>query len=83
MVDLDALRRAGAAARKRRLERAAVEPIKPVNPEREYLHCSHHAACEGPRLRTDHEDVCSDGNDCTDDQCWRGCRFCIADRDAH
>lgn len=54
-----------------------IVPIRPSNPETQYLRCSHHPQCEGPALRPDHDDVCDDGDECTGDECWRGCKFCI------
>lgn len=53
-------------------------PLRPAEPEREYLRCSHHPLCSGPSLRADHDEVCDDGDECTDDACWRGCEFCIS-----
>lgn len=61
----------------------SVVPLRPHNPETEYLHCSHHPLCEGPRLREDHDEVCADGDECTDDACWRGCRYCRAETDVN
>lgn len=58
-----------------------IVPLKPRDPETEYLRCSHHVLCEGLRLRPDHDEVCDGGNECTEDECWRGCKYCISEKD--
>lgn len=60
-----------------------IVPLRPRNPHTEYLRCSHHPMCEGPHLREDHDEVCGDGAECTDEACWRGCPCCITDEDVN
>ena len=59
---------------------AVMTPLRKVDPETEYLRCTGHPACEGARLREDHDEVCDSGDECTDDECWRGCPFCLNDK---
>lgn len=56
-----------------------IVPLRPNDPDQNYLRCSQHPKCEGPSLRPDHDEVCPDGDECTDDACWRGCQYCIAE----
>lgn len=55
----------------------SVIPLRQVNPETEFLRCTNHPQCLGPRLRDDHDDVCETGDECDSDECWRGCKYCI------
>lgn len=57
-----------------------IVPLRPVDPETDYLHCSGHPACQGAKLRPDHDEVCDAGEACDDDACWRGCPYCINEK---
>lgn len=53
-----------------------IVPLRPVDPEQDYVYCSGHSCCEGPRLCQDHDKICDAGNDCDSDSHWRGCKWC-------